>query len=227
MSKNQEVSPVVAASVICLVLGGAVGFFIKAYMPSENAPIRVTGGPQPEAAGAPAGTRGGGGGGGGFGGGGGGNTGGVALARLVGSLNTIEMVQGKGLKPEQAKALLPILQKIKAADKIAAADADKDTEAIKQILTDDQKQAIDAMTPQRGGGGGGGGRGGAPGGPGAAGSAGAMSAAPGTSGGPGGAGGPGGGGGFGGGGQRPDPEKPFASERSSKALDGLIAASSK
>jgi len=120
------------------------------------------------------------------------------------------MAQGKGLTPAQAKQLLPVLQEIKAADKLPADVADKKLASIQQVLTPEQKATLDALQPQRGGRGGGfGGAGaGAPGG-----------ATPGG-GAPGGAGGFGGGGGFGG---RPDPEKPFASETSKKSLDDLIA----
>jgi hypothetical protein len=205
-SKGPNVPPAVAAALIALVAGGAVGYYAHEFAPVARAA-------SPRAA-TPSGGPGGGGGpamGGRMGGGGGGfgapPTGGAALARLVRSLNTVESLQGQGLTPDQSKALLPILKQIKSADKLPAAEADKQTAAIEKLLTPAQKDALAALQPQRGGGGGGG-RGGGMGGPGGGGGMPMM-----------------GGGGFGGG--NADPDRPFASERSQKALDGLIAQVSK
>lgn len=78
----------------------------------------------------------------------------MAVARLVRNLDTIQMVQGKGLTPEQSKRLLPILQEIEAADELSAAEADKKVAAIRQVLTPAQQATLAAMQPQRGGGGG-------------------------------------------------------------------------
>lgn len=245
--KGPNVSPTVATAIICLALGGAIGFFTKSFLPStEYDNSRTVSQPGGGGSGPPSGMMGGGGGGFGGGGGGGfgggGNAGGMALARLVNNLDTIEKAQGNALTPAQAKTILPILQKLKAAEKISADEAQKDTEAIRAALNDSQKTMLDGMQPQRGGGFGGG-RGG-PGGPGggAPGTAvaseppgtpvtagapmeGGPSGAPGSGGPPGGRGGMMGGGGGGGG--RPDPERPFASERNQKALDSLIAQAGK
>jgi hypothetical protein len=252
--KGPNVSPTVATTVICLALGGAIGFFTKSFLPSmdyDNS--RTVSQPGGGGSGPPPGMMGGMGGG-GFGGsgggfGGGGNAGGMALARLVNNLDTIEKAQGNALTPEQAKTILPILQKLKSAEKIPADEAQKQTDAIRAALNDSQKTMLDGMQPQRGGGGGfgGGGRGG-PGGPGGGPPGTAVASGPpgtpvtaGAPGGPPMGGGPSGGGrpgggppggmggmmGGGGGGGRPDPERPFASERNQKALDSLIAQAGK
>jgi len=222
-----NVSPAIAASVICLALGAVAGYGARYFIeqPTGMAGARSAPGGGGPPGGMMGGGRGGGGGGGygggrgggGYGGGGFGGppSGGMALARLVRNLETIETAQGKGLTPAQAKQILPMLNEIKSADKIPADEADKKVAAIQQVLTPDQKAALDAMQPQRGGGGGGygGGRGGGP--PGGGPPGGMMG------------GGPPGGGGMMGGGGRPDPDRPFASENNKKALDGLIASVSK
>jgi len=102
-----------------------------------------------------------GGGGGGFGGA---PSPGADLARLVRNLDTVEKVQGAALNPTQNAALSPILTKIKSSDTISETDAKADADAIQQILTPAQKDALTAIQPQRGGRGGGGA--GGPGGPG-------------------------------------------------------------
>jgi len=151
--------------------------------------------------------------GGGAGGGGGGASqpnSGRTLARLVGSLATVEKLQGKGLTQDQEKKLLPLLEQIQSADKLPEEAAKSKLDALNAVLTADQTALIAEMTPARGGrggGGAGGGRGGAPGAPPGSGGA---------------AGAPRSGGGGGGGGGQADPQKPFASERSKKSLDDLI-----
>ena len=136
---------------------------------------------------------------------------GAELARLVRNLATIEKVQNQGITADQAKQLAPVLQAVKSADKIPDADAEAKTADIEKILTPAQKTALEAMAPPRGGfGGGGGGGGGAGGG----GSMGGPTVNPRTPGGP----------TMGGGGGRPDPEKPFASDRNKQALDDLLTA---
>src|SRR5689334_282842 len=107
IDKGPAVSPAVAAGLICLVIGGAAGFYTKGFVnldSDQHVKSSVPSGPGggPGGMAAMMGGRGGGGGGGGFGGGNQ-NSGGLALARLVNNLNTIEEAQGKGLKPEQAK----------------------------------------------------------------------------------------------------------------------------
>jgi hypothetical protein len=215
-------SPVIPAIVFSLLIGGAAGFLIRQYTPA-------TSGAAGNAAGASRGQ--GGPGGGGMGGGRGGFGGpqapGTALAGLVRSLATIEQVQNQGLTPQQSQTILPVLKQLQSADKLSEQDAQAKMDAINKALTDPQKQAIESLQPRRGGGGGG--RGGAPGGPGGPGGGmggpgGGMGGGMGRGGGPGGPGGPGGGmmGGMGGG--RPDPDHPFASERSKKSLTDLIGA---
>jgi hypothetical protein len=169
--------------------------------------------------------------GGGMGGGmmGGGNQpqNGMALARTVRNLAMLEKAQNHGLTPQQATALTPILASLESAETLPDKDAEAKLAEVNKILTDDQKKVLDEMAPPRGGRGGG--RGG-PGGPGGSGGP-MMSGGRGpmmASGGPrmmsGGmrSGGMGSGGMMGGG--RPDPEKPFANERSKQALDDLVAA---
>src|SRR5205085_1342253 len=132
------------------------------------------------------------GGGGGMGGMGGGQPiGSTLLPRLVRNLATIQMVQDKGLTPQQSAELSRILMSIQAADKLPAKECDEKIAEIEKILTEPQKQALKDLTPQRGGGGGGG-RGGGGGGMMSAGrpaSAGGTGAPGGFGGGPGGPGG--------------------------------------
>jgi hypothetical protein len=143
---------------------------------------------------------------------------GLDLARTVRNLATLQKLQGKGLTPQQLKTIRPILSKIKSADKITEDDAKKLLDELEKAV-EPVKDTLAALTPQRGGGGMMGGMGGMssgggrPGGltsgsgmPGAAGSGGGLS--PSSMG--------------GGGGARPDPEKPFATERNRAALDELI-----
>jgi len=195
--KAQNVSSTVSASIISLIVGGVIGFYVQSFAANKAA----------SATAAPSQTRGAGGGGmrgGGGGGFGGAPSPGADLARLVRNLDTVEKVQGAALNPTQNAALSPILTKIKSSDTISETDAKADADAIQQILTPAQKDALTAIQPQRGGRGGGG------------------------AGGPGGGGGFGGPGGPGGGGRgAQDPTKPFASGRSADALEDLIASTGK
>jgi len=137
----------------------------------------------------------------------------TALPRLVRNLSILEKVQNKGLSAQQSQVILPVLKEVKSADKLPEKDAADRMKTIEAVLTEPQKQALDELQPRGGGGGGRGGGGGMMGGGGPGGMVGR--------------GGPvamGGGGGMGGmGGGRPDPERPFASERNKKALDDLVA----
>ena len=191
LRKGPTVSPVLTASVLCLLAGSVFGYYLRFFTNDEPGTAAAAATGTPAAQGGGGGSAPPGGGGGGFGGGP--PAGGAVLARLVRNLDMIETVQGKGMTPAQARALLPVLQQVKAADTLPAAEAEKQSAAIQQLLTPEQKQALESLQPRRGGGGagGGGGGGGYPGG--------------------------------GGGGGRPDPERPFASGRSQEALDSLIA----
>lgn len=206
---DQKPSPLItmAPIVFGLLIGGIGGYYVRGAdntFPSSNSGVASTPGA------AMGGGKGGGGRGGGFGGGGGQAAAGSALPRLVRNLATIEKVQQKGLSEEQAKKLLPILQEIQSAEKLPEKESEAKNAAVEAILSEDQKQALQELQPQRPGGGMGGGMGGMGGG------------RPGGGGGGFGGGGGMGGGGFGGGGQ--DPERPFASERNKQALTDLIAA---
>lgn len=178
------------ASVCCLIIGGVIGFYGQTMVQGKQAATTT----------APAGRGGGAGMGGGFGGGGfgGAPSPGGDLARMVRNLDTIQKVQGAGLTPDQGTALSAVLNRIKGASTISDTDAKADADAIEQILTPAQKDALTAIAPPRGarGGMGGGMRGG-----------GGM-----------------GGGGFGG---PQNPGQPFASERNQAALDDLIAQAGK
>jgi hypothetical protein len=226
MAKGPDVPPVFAALIIGVALGGFGGYYGRMYMDSDRR------GSQTASQAAPAGMGGGGGGGGGMMGGMGGGGSmmggggapppGMILARTVRNLSTMQTVQGKGITPEQSAKLLPLLEKIQKAEKLPEKEAQAAADELDKVLTEPQKEALAAMSPQRGGGGGGRGGGGM-GGPG-----GGMGGAPG--GGPPGGGmtAPGGSGGGGGmvgmGGGQPDPEKPFANERNKGALDNLVGA---
>lgn len=210
INKGPALPTWIAASIIGVAIGAPIGYFVRDGMDKAAPASQSTSG------GAPGGAAGSGGGRGGGGGGGGQQPApGMMVARMVRNLGTVEKVQNRGLTPDQAKQILPVLNELKSADKLPEKDAQAKLDAIEKVLTQEQKDAMQSLTPQRGGGGGGGGfGGGAPGGSGGG--------RP-SSGGPGGGGGFGGGGsGFGGGGQQPDPEKPFASERNKQALDDLI-----
>lgn len=145
-----RVPPTVSVALIALTVGAVAGFYLRAFLSfgdlsarSGASEVRSMSSGTAPAAMAPAASR-----------GRGGNAGGMAVARLVRNLDTIQMVQGKGLTPEQSKRLLPILQEIEAADELSAAEADKKVAAIRQVLTPAQQATLAAMQPQRGGGGG-------------------------------------------------------------------------
>lgn len=230
MNAKSTVSGTVAAAVIALVAGAAVGYYVRFF--TEKPLPRI---PVGAMAGSGMGMMGGSGMGMPMMGGGGpgaqpGGGGGMELARLVRNLDVLQQSQGNGLTAAQAKELKPILQSIKTAKKIDAATASADVDHIQKLLTPGQKQVMELMAPP--------GRGGAPGGrPGPMFGGSAMG---GMMGGP--QGGPSGAppgnapqgpmmgtsamGAMAGGG-RPDAEHPFASDRNAKALDDLIAAASR
>ena len=123
----------------------------------------------------------------------------VALSRLIRNLAVLEKMQNKGLDARQAQKLLPILNQLEASEQAGQSISEKDAEAklneLQAALTDDQKQSLQDLQPQRGGGFGGGGKGG----------------------------GGKGGGGMGGMGQT-DPNRPFALARNRQALKDLTEA---
>ena len=143
---KQNVSPALAASLISLVVGGALGYYANYFLSPERPPAAATAGMSRPGGGGGYGGGGYGGGGGGYGGGGQ-QAGGMALARLVRNLDTVQKVQGQGLTPAQSKELLPILTQVKSAEKLPAADADKQTAAIEKILTPAQKEALAGLQP--------------------------------------------------------------------------------
>lgn len=147
---------------------------------------------------------------------------GYRLARTVRGLAAIQRAQGQGVTPEQATTLLPALQEAQAAERIDEAKAAELADRVEGVLTPPQRAAIAVLFPQRGRR------------PVAAMSGMAQASSTPTPGsarpsaepaapGPGGAAtgpiGPGVGGGMRG---RPDPERPFASERNQEALSDLI-----
>ncbi len=231
ISKGPAVSPVVAAAVICLMVGGVAGYYTH-YFRSHDASgppasqsmmgrgARPSGG-APSGGGAPGGMPGG-----GMGAGGQQPSASATLTRLVRSLNTVEQVQNQGLSANQKQALLPVLTRMQGAAKLSDKECEEYAASINKVLSEPQKQALQSLQPSRGGTGGGGGMGGGmaggygrPAGGGM--TAGGMGGRPAMAGG--GAGrSPSDMGGMGGGGQA-DPERPFAGERASTALDGLMA----
>ncbi len=199
VKKGPNVPVSVASGVICLALGGAIGFFARDAQPPRAQASSVAG-PGRISGGAPAG-----------------GPGGAAtpnpgrdLTRLVSGLNTVEKVQNKGLTPAQKQQLLPLMQDIQKADSLPEADATAKLDAVKKVLTADQQQMLADLQPQRGGRGGAGGGGAGGGRPAMGGGAPAASVPMAAMGG----GAPGG--------AQQDPNKPFASERNKKALDDLI-----
>jgi hypothetical protein len=226
MGKGPQVSAALAAAIISLAVGAAAGYYGR-YMTekSGSASGGMGSGGRSSGGGMSGGMMGGGMMGGGMGGGNQPQNG-MALARSGRNLNLVEKAQNHGLTPQQAASLAPILESLKSAETLPDKDAEAKLAEVNKLLTDDQKKVLEEMSPPRGGfGGGGGGRGGGPGGP--------MPMGGGSGGGMGspgmaqrmGSGGMGSGGmGSGGmGGGRPDPEKPFASERNKQALEDLIA----
>ncbi len=209
-NKGSGSGSVLLAAVLGIVIGGVGGFYFRFWNAPEPGggriiggetatPMAGGGGPRGGMAMGPAGT-------------------GSELARMIRNLATIEKVQNRGLTADQAKELLPILQQLSDAETLPEAEAGAKLAAIGAILTDQQKEALAALQPVRGGGrsGGAGGSGSgatAPSQP----QAGTLMPPPG--GGPSGGTGGGGGGMMGGG----DPDRPFASERNRTALQDLIA----
>ncbi|MGC8668843.1 MAG: hypothetical protein ACP5VE_12090 [Chthonomonadales bacterium] len=235
MNAKNTVSGTVAAAVIALVAGAAIGYYVRFF--TERPLPRIPAGAM---AGSGMGMMGGSGMGmpmtsGPGGATGGGPSGGMELARLVRNLDVLQQSQGNGLSAEQAKAMKPILQSLKAAQKIDAATARAKVEQIRKLLTPGQQKVLELLAPPGRAGAGGG----SPG-PMFGGSAmGGMMGGP-PSGAPraGNAGAPGGNAPRGPmmgtsamgammGGSRPDEERPFSSDRNAKALDDLIAAASK
>lgn len=212
ISKGPAIPAVAVSAVLGLVIGGIAGYYGRASQEGSAGVGRVQSAPT-GGTGAMMGGRGGGGmGGGGMGGGRGGQQPSASrdLTSLVRNLDTVEKVQSKGLTTEQKKSLAPILEKIKSASELNDDECKVQIAGIEGVLTGDQKAALAAMQPPRGGAGGrGGGGGGRMGGGGGMGGSGGMMG-----------GGGGGRGGIGG----ADANKPFANDRNKQALDDLITA---
>ena len=155
IAKGPAVPTAAATAILGLVIGGVIGFFVRDAQVKPGS----TGGGAPPGMSTQAGS-GGGRQGGGAGGGGGGRGGPPAptptgdLTRLVRNMGTLEVVQSKGLTAEQKKTLGPILKNLQAAPKLTDDLCKPEIAKIESVLTSDQKDAIKALTPQRGGGGG-------------------------------------------------------------------------
>src|SRR5579871_5571457 len=156
MSDKSGLPPIVPAIVFSLLIGGIGGFYVRYFGESHSTEAVAS-----TAGGGPGGTAGGRGGGGGGTGGGQQPSPGMTLARLVRNLATVEEVQNKGLTPQQAQTIVPILKSLQSADKLADKDAEAKTTAINAALAEPQKQALEVLQPP-GGRGGGGARGGGP-----------------------------------------------------------------
>jgi hypothetical protein len=189
-----------APVIFSVLIGGLGGYYLHGLngvsAPATAAPASAPGAAMQRGGGMGGGMMGGMGGGMGRGGMGGGQTSSAnALPRLIRNLATVEKVQDQGLNAGQARKLLPILQQLQSADKLPEKEREARTREVEAILTESQKQALQALQPARPGGGmmGGGMGGGIMGGR---------------------------GGGMGGG---QDPDRPFASDRNKQALTDLIA----
>jgi len=153
--KSPAVSSTVSATLISLVVGGVLGFYVQTFVvshtPAGAASTQGTGASGGPGGGGPDGR-------GGFGGGGfGGAPSPISdLARLVRNLDTLQKVQGTGFTPGQGASLGPILSKVQSTPAFTDADAQAETDAIQQVLTPAQKDALTIIQPQRGGRGGGG-----------------------------------------------------------------------
>jgi hypothetical protein len=158
--KDPTLSPVAVTAILCLVIGGAGGYYGR-YM-SETAPgaknLDITAAGQKGGGGArtagpmgtamampdsadagaaavagPPPTPGG------------------ALARLVRSIGAIEKLQGQGLSPEQKKAMLPILTEIQKAGSLEGSAGTEKLIALQKTLSPAQREALTSLNPQRGG----------------------------------------------------------------------------
>src|SRR5687768_12767814 len=147
---GSQLSASLGVGLVCLVIGGALGYYTRYFMESPTSggavPSTMSGGAE---GGRSAGFMGG--------GGGGMSATGPSLARVVRNLATIQKVQGSGITPAQEQTILPILEELKSAEKLPEAEAKAKLDAINNALTPAQKEALDAMQPRRGGGGPGGG----------------------------------------------------------------------
>jgi hypothetical protein len=158
--KDPTLSPVAVTAILCLVIGGAGGYYGR-YM-AETAPgaknLDITAAGQKGAGGArtagpmdsamampsnadagapvPAGPP---------------PTPGAALAKLVRSINAIEKLQGQGLSPEQKKAMLPILTEVQNAGSLEGSAGTEKLIALQKTLSPAQREALMGMNPQRGG----------------------------------------------------------------------------
>lgn len=211
-----------AAGLIGVAIGGAGGFYGSAWAKKP-----VSSDSAPGAMGAM-------GGGGMMGGGGGGGAqdhpNAAALIRTVGSLATLEKLRGKELTAEQRSKVAEAAAALKTEGALTEAECEQKLAALTSALSEEQREALEALSPRRGRGG----RGGGPGGGMMAGRGGGNAPAggnPGSVNGPGGGGmmsaSMGGGGGMGGGGMgggppRIDYEHPFKEGRGRERLEELL-----
>jgi len=201
LSRSSVISATVAASVISLLVGGVIGYYVQSINPmgrtSELIPAAksvpggsavgyaMSGPAYPGPAGFTGFTA----------------TPKLDLARTVRNLSMIEAVQGSGLTHDQATALAPILKKLNSST-LSDDDAKAEVAAIDKILTTEQHNALAILSPIRGGRAGFGGRGG-----------GGISV--------------GGAGSFGGGPSEGGDDNPFTQERNKAALEKLIVTASR
>lgn len=197
-AKSNALPAWISSGVIGIALGAGAAVLV---MQSVKPPTKSTGSASPPAmagGGAPMGMGGGG------GGGGGGANGKRALTTLVGKL---ELLSRKNLKlhvdlsDEQAKTIAAKLEEFDKSETMTADEAQASLDSLEALLTEDQKDAVNAIGLPFGGGGRGG-RGGGGGGAPAGSSAPAM-----------GGGAPGGG--------NPN-ENPFSQEANQKRLRDLL-----
>ncbi len=208
-----------AAGLIGVAIGGAGGFYGASWAKKPAS-----------AASAPGGMGGGmmGGMGGGMMGGGGGGAqdhpSAAALIRTVGSLTTLEKLRGKELTAEQRAKVAEAAAALKTEAAMTEAECEQKLAELTSALTEDQRTALEELSPRRGRGGRGGPGGGTTAGPGGGNAPAANN--PGSVNGPGGGGmmpaSMGGGGGMGGGPPRIDYEHPFKEGRGRERLEELL-----
>lgn len=203
----------VAAGLIGIILGGVGGFYGSRWNEKPASTGSEPGG-MPGMAGPAMG-------GGGMGGGGGAqeHPNAAALVRTVGNLVVLEKARGHELSADQRKQVAQVTAELAKGDTLTEEQCEAHLKKLEGLLSAEQQEVLEDLTPRFGRGGGGGGRGAGSGPPGGGNGPGAN--------GPGGNG-PGAGmvsaaspGGRGGGGARTDWERPFKEGRGRDRIDEL------
>ena len=118
MNQKTNVSSTAATAILCLLLGGVIGYY-SCYFTASAIPAVSASSLSP----------------------------GMVLARLVRNLDTLQAMQDKGLTPEQTKMLFALLTRLKNAPEIPSAEAEKRTGEIMKILTPEQNSVLNKLIP--------------------------------------------------------------------------------